>query len=246
MCKLSVISYLSSVRGYSERQVHQVKLVTAWVWGKLEEPRAVAAGAARAEGGNQACGKVTNQICLSLSCCCIPSMVPHGVSRSHLGSFKQKDFFSSRVHLMMVRENEDVINLWSLLFYNMEHFQSLSMSAHTYKWSWSFLNASREKDPSVLRFKVTLGFSVHRNDLDPELCWYPVHAQKGTSPEPLCLPTEQPWGGDFLAQLSVFVLSSPVDFCHLWTGAGPVLQDRREFSRNRGQSLIFGHLRLTQ
>lgn len=55
-------------------------------------------------------------------------------------------------------------------------------------------------------------------------------------------------GGDFLAQLSedlvairlVFVLSSPVDLV-TWTGAGPLLQDKREFSRNHGQSLIFGH-----
>lgn len=136
LCKWSVISYFSAIRGYFERQVHQVKLVTGFM-GVREAGRAQGRGGQWLPGcrscqwrGNQARGKVTNLICLSFSCCWIPSVFPHGVSRSHLGSYRQKDFFSSRAHLMMVRQNEDVIDQWSLLFYKMDYFQSALACSH--------------------------------------------------------------------------------------------------------------------
>lgn len=182
MCKLSVISYLFPIRGYLERQVIKSSWCqAAWVWGKLEGPRAgravAQAAAAASEAGSEKCGKVIDQICLSFSCCSIPPVFPHGLSRSHLGSLSQMDFFSPSVPLMMVRENDSSIR--EVCYFTTWSTFSLFLLCSC----WSFLNASRGKDPSVLRFRVTSGFSVLRNELAPEPCWYPIHAQKGIPPE---------------------------------------------------------------
>lgn len=99
------------------------------MWGKLEGPRAgravAQAAAAASEAGSEKCGKVIDQICLSFSCCSIPPVFPHGLSRSHLGSLSQMDFFSPSVPLMMVRENDSSIRE-VCYFTTWEHFQSVS------------------------------------------------------------------------------------------------------------------------
>lgn len=193
LCANNCVSYLSYHIYLQSEDILKGRCIKSswcqatWVWGKLEGPRAgegrgcQAAGAA-SEGGNQTRGKVTNLICLSFSCCWIPSVFPYGVSRSHLGSFRQKDFFSSGVYLIMVRENEDVINQWSLLFYSVDYFQSVLVCS-CWRMKLKFPGCFQREGLKCPKVWGNFRLFCAQKWTGSWLCWYLIHAQKIISPE---------------------------------------------------------------